>query len=145
MGLSVYSFVVVCSPVGTGVQPGLGAWGSHRLRDSAHLCSVCECVSVFWAGSNPRRHLWPGPGLTPGHRVVPFDASGWPSDRLGSLCCVQRILRESSKELPRHCRSWLWVRKVPLKEQKATAAAGTSPSWGCSDYQMVEGSLGSST
>lgn len=55
-------------------------------------------MSVFWAGSNPQRHLWPGPGLTPGYRVIPSDASGWPSDRHGSLCCVQRILQESRKE-----------------------------------------------
>lgn len=55
-------------------------------------------MSVFWAGSNPQRHLWPGPGLTPGYRVIPSDASDWPSDRHGSLCCVQRILQESRKE-----------------------------------------------
>ena len=41
-----------------------------------------------------------------------------------------------------HCHSWLWVRQVPLKEQRATATSGTSPSWGCSDYQVVEDSLG---
>lgn len=30
--------------------------------------------------------------------MIPSDASGWPSDRHGSLCCVQRILQESRKE-----------------------------------------------
>lgn len=84
-----------------------------------------------------KRHIWPGPGLTPEHRVAPFDASGRPSNRHGSICCVQRILLESREEPLSRCLSWLWVRKAPLKEQRVTAAAGTSQSWGCSDYQMV--------
>ena len=98
-------------------------------------------MSVFWAGSNPQRHLWPGPALTPRHRAVPFDASGWPSDRHGSLCCVQRTLQESRKE-PLALPLLALGQTSPFEGAEGSSCIWNQPILGVLRSSNVEDSLG---